>query len=631
MKKSKPNRRSTAEVVSAERRCNTKVVSGLSAVLAIIVAICFSPVISHDFINYDDGAYVVGNAHVRTGLSYENIRWAFTAVHSSNWHPVTWLSHMVDCEIYGLNPKGHHLSSLVLHVLNSVLLFITVTVMTGCMWRSWFVAILFGIHPLHVESVAWIAERKDVLSTFFGILTILFYSSWTKKSGIWRMALVVAAFALGLMAKPMLVTIPCVLLLLDYWPLSRLFESGPQENPKRISVRELIRAAVPRVREKFALFALAGGSCVMTVIAQSQGGAVGTLNQFSIATRINNAIVTYAAYLAKTLWPHNLSIFYPHGLNDLASWKVAVSAIVLTVISAAAILMLRKRPYFIVGWLWFVGTLVPVVGFVQVGDQSMADRYTYIPLIGFFIVIVWLFADTVGRWPKKSKLIHGSAGILVVGLCGLTTFEYVKKWKNSTTLFTHVLKVTTGNYLAHYNLAIALDGDGKVDEAKDHYQESLRINSNQSRAHYNLAFLLNKEGDIDGAVAHYKEVVRITPGDARAHNNLGSIYYRQSDFTTATVHYKAALSIDPGSAQYLTNVGVALHAQGLFDQAIDFYSRAIEINPNHAPTYNNLGSVYRQQGQLSKALELYERALQIEPGFNDAKSNIDALRALPKK
>ena len=429
--------------------------------LIAVTLAAFWQVRDHEFVHYDDDKYVMENPHVPTGLTRESIKWAFTATHASNWHPLTWLSHMLDCQLYGLNPRGHHVSSLLFHAANTVLLFLVLRRMTGALWKSAFVAALFAIHPLHVESVAWVAERKDVLSTLFWMLTMLAYLRYVEKPTIQRYLPVLMLFALGLMAKPMLVTLPFVLLLMDYWPLGRL------DNGLSVT-RDRLKRYWGLVREKLPLFALTAISCVVTFLVQRHGGAMPDLEWLPLDVRIANALVSYAKYIGKMLLPRHLAVLYPYPSGTLPLWQLAGAVFLLMYVSVMVFRSRQRYPYLAVGWAWYVGTLVPTIGIVQVGKQALADRYTYVPLIGLFIIIAWGVPDLVARWcvvsswRRRRILLAVSATASILALMTCTWFQ-VGRWRDRISLYTHALRVTSNNATIHNNLGNALLAEGKID------------------------------------------------------------------------------------------------------------------------------------------------------------------------
>jgi tetratricopeptide (TPR) repeat protein len=471
----------------------------LCLLLALATLAVYWQVQEHEFVTYDDLEYVVENPHVRHGLSRQGIRWAFTAVHASNWHPLTWLSHMVDCQLYGLNPSGHHFNSLLLHTANTLLLFLLMRNMTGTVWRSFFVAFLFALHPLHVESVAWVAERKDVLSGLFWMLTLWGYADYVRRGRWPRYTLCLLLFLMGLLCKPMLVTLPFVLLLLDFWPLMRR------------------RPGIWLVAEKIPFFLLSFASAVVTYRVQEAGGALKT--QIPLALRAENALTAYAGYLAKAMIPYPLSFFYPHPMNSLSPFHVWGAAMLLLCVTWAAWRYSTKIPYLGVGWLWYLGTLVPVIGLVQAGAQAMADRYTYIPLIGVFMVLSWGTAHLISIGPRLKRPLILLWGCWLPALM-ILSWHQIGKWKDSITLYTHGIRVNEANYVAQLNLGNALARQSRLEEAVFHYREALRLNPSDSRAHNNLANVLRMQGRGREAILHYREALRIRPDFPEARYNL---------------------------------------------------------------------------------------------------------------
>jgi len=469
---------------------------------------------NHEFINYDDITYVTGNPHLQAGFSPEGIIWAFTSGYAGNWHPLTWISHILDIQLYGMDPGRHHLTNVLFHIGNTLLLFLVFRRMTGALWCSAFIAALFALHPLHVESVAWIAERKDVLSTFFWMLTMGAYAWYVERRGFLRYLLVLLFFILGLMAKPMLVTLPFVLLLLDYWPLSR-FQFGHQNGNIVIQRKSVV---IRLICEKIPLFALAAASCIVTLFAQQSGGAVCSFSAFPINIRIANALVSYVGYIVKMLWPHQLAVLYPH--PGMLPWIQVIGACLLLVfIFILAFMALKRCPWLIVGWVWYIVTLVPVIGLVQVGSQAMADRYTYVPLIGIFIMIAFGVPELMSGWRYRKIGLSTMAVACLLVLMATTWFQ-VRYWANSVTLFERALAVTENNYVLHSNLGVTLFSKGKVDEAIDHFHDAMRINPRYAKAHNNLGTALIHKGKVKKAIAHFREALRIRPGYSDAHDNL---------------------------------------------------------------------------------------------------------------
>ncbi len=513
----------------------------VSALLALAVLAVFGRVAGNEFLTYDDNAYVTGNSEVRAGVTLHGIGWALTTAKAHNWHPLTWISHMLDVQLYGLDPAGHHITSVLLHAASTVLLFLFLRRVTRATWRSALVAALFGVHPLHVESVAWIAERKDVLSTCFMMVTLLLYARWTRSGRRADYVLVVAAFALGLLSKPMLVTLPVFLLLLDVWPMGRAGSFG----------RRLV--------EKLPLFGLSLASSLMTVWAQQQGGAVRTLEAFSLAARTANAVVTYVRYLGMAIWPEGLAVFYPHPGRSLPPGQVAWASVILVAVTASAVALRKTRPYVAFGWAWYLVTLLPVIGLIQVGDQAMADRYTYVPLIGPFVAAVWGASDALGRWrvlaasPLRSPILGGAACGLVASV-GLLAWIQAGLWRDTITLFEHAIRVTKDNYRAQQVLGDGFAVRGDFDRAEPHYREALRIKPEDRVVMANLGSLRLHKGGFEEAAALFRGVLRVEPGNAPAHYNLGNALTGQGLTREAIVHYRDAIALDPG----LTNAYRAL-------------------------------------------------------------------------
>ena len=482
------------------------------ACLAAAVFLTYAPVFRNGFIGYDDPDYVTANTHVTTGLTPENIGWAFTTSHASNWHPLTWLSHQADCTLFGVDPVAHHFTNLLLHIANTVLLFLFLNAATGSWWKSAFIAAIFGLHPLHVQSVAWAAERKDVLCTFFGMLALLAYLRR-------RYALMAVLFACALMAKPMLVTLPLLLLILDWWPLQRKLS----------------------IREKLPLAALTVLASIVTVWAQKRGGAVATLETLPFGLRLSNALVSYVAYLGKTLWPANLSVLYPFPLSGIPAWKVIASAALLIAITAVAVALRKQRPWLLAGWCWYLVSLAPVIGIVQVGMQSMADRYMYVPMIGLLLAAAW-------------ELPWQAMPVLAVA-CALVTWNQVQFWKDGVTLFEHAVAVTENNFIAHNSLGVELDQRNRPDEA----------------------------------LAHYKEAVRIRPGDRASENNYSQALFEKGErlakaeqLSEALPLFEEGLRHRPRNASALTYKGVLLAAFGRFPEALQALDSALSIDPDFA-------------------------------------------------
>ncbi len=622
----------------------------LCLLLTVVTLTAFWQVIDHDFINYDDNEYITENRPVKAGVTLKGVAWAFTTFHAGNWHPLTWLSHMLDVQLFGLKAGWHHLMNLLFHIANTLLLFLVLHRMTKALWQSAFVAALFALHPLHVESVAWVAERKDVLSTFFWMLTIGAYVFYVEKPGVKRYLIALFFFALGLMSKPMLVTLPFVLLLLDYWPLKRLrYGNTDPEIPaeaippsaslkqKRKSkkphiVKEKIQVKKPTdspyqwslIRplfwEKIPFVVLSVASSVITYAAQQKAGAVSSLQSIPLAARIGNAFVSYCSYMGKMVWPENLAVLYPHP-GIVPPWQVLGAALFLA-LSTFLILRIRRRvPYLTVGWLWYLGTLVPVIGIVQVGLQGMADRYTYVPLIGLFIMNAWGVPDLLKKWRYK-KVTLAVLSLLIIAVLAIGTWRQVRYWQSSFTLFERTLEVTSNNYVMHSELGNILKAQGKLDEAISHYTKALHINPNYAYGHNNLGTVLQERGRFTEAVSHYAEALRINKNYADAHNNMGTVLQKQGAFQEAARHYGEAIRLRPDYEKAYINLGETFAAQGRYDEAMAYYSKALRINPDLIKIHYNMGTILLSQGKPEESIAHFREAVRIKPDYVKAHSNL---------
>jgi tetratricopeptide (TPR) repeat protein len=585
-------------------------------VLIVVTLAVYWQVQTHDFLNFDDDLYVAKNSNVNKGITSETIIWAFTTLSTGNWHPLTWLSHMLDIQFFGMNPRWHHLINLLYHVFNTLLLFNIFKMMTGDTLRSGFIAALFALHPMHVESVAWIAERKDVLSTFFWMLTVWSYLRYAQNQNLNRYLLAVLFFTLGLMAKPMLVTLPFVLLLLDYWPLERLrfIRSDQRENTKKAS------GTIRLLLEKTPFFVVTTLSSIVTFIVQKQGKNVASFEDVPFLTRAANAIVAYVDYIEKMLWPSNMAVLYPYP-SSVSIWKMTVSGTILIIISLVVLRFVKQRPYLMIGWLWYLGTLVPVIGLVQVGNQYMADRYSYIPYIGLFIMIAWGVPDLLQRWRQKRIGIAITTAIIFAILMTVT-FLQVRHWKNSITLFEHTLSLTADNFLPHNNLGTALAEQGRIDEAIDHWLEAIRIKSDYETPYNNLGLAYAKQGRAEEAIRYYFKALRINPDYELAHFNLGNVYLKERRLNEAIHHYKEAIRINPEYVNAYYSLANALFEIGQVDEAINQLLEAVIIKPNFLKAHNNLGNALRMQGRLDEAIEHYSEAIRINNNYADAHNNL---------
>jgi len=582
--------------------------------LAVVTLLLYNPVNRHPFVNYDDDRYVTENAHVRDGLTGKTIAWALTSTEQANWHPLTWMSHALDVSLFHLNPAGHHFTSVFLHIVNVCLLYLILVWATNRFGASLFVALLFALHPINVESVAWVAERKNVLCTMLFFLTLWAYGWYAKKPGWKRYLLVAASFAGALAAKPMVITLPFVLLLLDYWPLSRTHGTS-----------EAKQSWFRRIVEKIPLFALSAASAVVTMYAQQAGGAVRSTTEFSFGVRLANAVNAYAMYLWNMVWPTRLAPLYPHPGDSLAGWRVVVAAIVLIAITACA-WKFRTRRYLPVGWFFFLGTLVPVIGLVQVGEAAMADRYAYIPLIGIFVMIAFGVGDLLERM-KAGVVAVGVAVAVMVALCFMT-YQQVAYWHSNEELWSHTIAVTSNNFVAEDNLGGALILEGKEEQAHPHFEAAALINPRDPMSHSNLGTYDLSHGQVSTAIQHYQAAVESTsdPGLlAQTYANLGAAYRITGQLAEAQENYNKALRLNPNQFNAWLGLGLIAQRQGKTDEAIRNLSRSVELQPSgHALL--SLGKALEQSGRFAEALGAYDRAKEISPGLTDAQQAGDSLR-----
>jgi tetratricopeptide (TPR) repeat protein len=611
-----------------------KLAAVMGILLAAAVLLVFGRAIWHDFVNYDDDEYFYANPHIQEGITVGSLAWAFRTTYAGNWFPLTWLSLMLDVKLFGVGSAGPHFTNVMLHAGNSVLLFLLLRRLTGALGRSALVAGLFALHPLHVESVAWVSERKDLLSALFGFLTLWMYGRYAwQQTQPCRSASYGSAclfFALGLMSKPMLVTWPFVMMLLDYWPLRR----GLQW------------------KDKLPFLALSAASCVVTFWAQRSGGAVESLARLPLEARIGNAVIAYVLYIHKAGWPTGLAAFYPLRVGWPAM-TVAGAIIALAGVTGAVIWFRRQAPWLLTGWFWYLGMLVPVIGLVQVGAQAMADRYSYVPLVGLFLMVCWSVPHT-----------RFSVGVATAALviCGVLSWIQVGYWKNTETLFQHALRVTRGNWLAHYNLATHASAAGRAQDAIQHYREALRIEPDFAEAHNNLGVALMHEGQLPEAIEHFQRAMQIKPSYAEAHNNLGVALTYAGRADESLAHFEKALQIQPGYAQAAYNrgrscallgrmteaikhwedalrvqpefaaahydLGVALAASGRVPEAVEHWEQAVRIQPHLAEAHYNLAFAAEQAGNSADAIEHYKQALQARPDYAEAKRGLERLQAV---
>lgn len=580
-------------------------VAGICVLLVVITWIVFGQTLNHDFVNYDDSDYVLKNSQVTRGLTFGGIIWAFTHIHSANWHPLTWISHMLDCQLYGLNPAGHHLSNVLLHTATAILLFVVFRQMTGSFWRSAFVAAIFAIHPLRVESVAWVAERKDVLSGLFFVLTVSAYVRYAKTPfSRLRYLMVVLFFTAGLMCKPMLVTLPVVLLLLDYWPLDRwsIHDSGQHR-------KTLGQLAV----EKLPLFGLSLASCIVTVLAQKE--SLQPVASLSLPQRLANAVISYVDYIGQMFWPSNLAVLYPWEAARLGMGRTATAILILLGVSVIAFL-LRDRRYVITGWLWYLIMLGPVIGLFQVGNQARADRYTYLPQIGLYLIVAWGAVDLCGRLRHRRIVLMSLSTIVLTGLI-VSARAQTRFWQDSETLWSHALACTTDNIVAEGNLGQACYKKGKMREAMTYFENSLRIAPNQADIQSSLGVFLLEMGRVDESLEHLEIAVKLEPRLGDAHYNLGNTYLQTGKPNEAISHYKTALEIDPNDTQALNNMAwtLATAPNALIRdgaKAVELAERAnVLTRGKNAVIAATLAAAYAEMGRFDEAVETGKHAEQL--------------------
>jgi tetratricopeptide (TPR) repeat protein len=675
----------------------------LALLLALVTLALYWPATSYDFFDRDDHLYVTGNVHVQNGLTWESIKWVCLNPVANNWHPVTMWSHMAVREVFGLKPWGHHLANVLLHALNGALVFAWLQAMTGARWRSLWVAALFALHPLRVESVAWVAERKDVLGGFFGLLALLAYARyaqgrgrksegrrpkaegnpksearpvattrqrgespkpeaagpWSVVSGPstlrsvtedrftlrssatedgWSLShlpspvcylLSLFFFALGLMSKATVVTWPFVMLLLDYWPLGRMQNAECRmRNAKATDTQHATRntfhvsrhALLPLLVEKIPFFALAVAASVVTFVVQQRGGCLAADENLPLGVRLGNALISYGRYLGKLCWPTHLAVFYPHP-GQWPLGQVLLAGGVILGLSALVWVPRRRAPYLLVGWLWFVGTLVPMIGLVQTGGQAMADRWTYLPSLGVLILAIWGAEELTRGWRYQGVALWVAGGVALVLCLGLTR-QQIGYWRDRETLFRHAFEVTEDNAVGHNGFGIALGRKGQTDEAIRQFQEALRLKPDYGEAHKNLGIALFREGQIDEAIRQLQEAVRLEPAHADAHNNLGAALFQKGQSDEAIHHFQEAIRLEPDHTDAHYNLGVALGSKGQTDEAIRQYQEATRLKPDHADAHYNLGVALASKGQTDEAIRHFEAALKAKPDYPEAHNHL---------
>jgi Flp pilus assembly protein TadD len=577
--------------------------------ISAAVLVAYWPVQHYDLISLDDIDYITGNPYVKAGLTWESFSWAMKDIHTGYWHPLTWVSQMMDYQIFGSRVGGHHWTNVILHIANSILLYIVLKRMSGAAWQSALVAALFAVHPLNVESVAWVSERKNVLCTFFWFMGMWSYANYRERPTLYRYSLILMTFSLGLMSKPMIVTFPFTLLLLDYWPMGRL-----------TSWKVFLRL----VFEKIPLFILAAIVGIATYLSSFHGDVIISIDKLPIPDRMANAVVSYAKYLGKMFWPENLAVFYPYS-REFGLFEIIGAALLLSIISCLAIFLAHKYRYALMGWLWYLGSLVPVIGLIQVGKQAMADRYAYIPMIGIFVIIAWGVPDLLRGWQKRKIIFAISSGAVILGLMICTVLQ-VRYWQNGVTLFEHALQVTYMNSRAHYNLGISLTDLGRFNEAIYHFEYTMRLEPEYAGPYGYMGIALAGQGKIDDAIVYYQKALEIKQADETTHNNLGVALAGKGMFNEAIVHFQKALQIRPDYVYANRNMGGALARLGRMEEAIGYYEKALKIDRDNAVTHNNLGLALASVGRTQEAMGHFQEALKINPNYDAAADNLKSLQ-----
>jgi protein O-mannosyl-transferase len=579
----------------------------------------YNPVNRNAFVNFDDDHYITGNPHVLAGLNWSAMKWAFTNYYEANWHPLTWISHALDAQLFGLNPVGHHYMNVVLHALNAVLLFLLLQSATGFTWRSLMVAALFALHPINVESVAWASERKNVLSMLFLLLAFQAYGWYVRRPGAGRYALVAGLFACGLMSKPQVITLPFLLLLWDCWPLRRYSAGSAAEPPAK---------AAALLLEKVPLFLMSLISAVVTMQAQKAGGAIHSPIIYPFGLRLENAIVSYSRYIEKAFWPTQLSPLYPHPLDLLRSWQAVASAIFLLLVTALVISN-RRHGYLITGWFWFLGALVPMIGLVQVGEQAMADRYAYLPFVGLFVMVCWGAAEW-GQTQKISAAWMAAPALVVLAAFAALTYRQIGYWRDSETLWSYALRVTSvRSYKAHFNLAITYDAEGRYDEAVQQFRQAIDPRDDDPRIHLGLGIYDERHGHLLEAIEEFQLVQRLSSDGAmraQALSNAGAAYQQLHDDPKAKESFAAALRLDPNMPAALVGLGLLFQKTGDLQLAIGQYSHAMSVEPT-AVGYVLLGRALERSGHSSEAKAALDKAKQLTSDFDQAQRTADQLLA----
>jgi protein O-mannosyl-transferase len=598
--------------------------------LALVAVVCASyyPVIHNGFVDYDDNGYITENTHVQAGLTWKTVKWAFLTNTAANWHPLTWLSHALDCELFGLNPVAHHGVNVLLHAANAVLLFLLLQSATGFRWRSLMVAALFALHPINVESVAWASERKNVLSMLFFLFALCAYVWYARRPGLGRYSAVAGCYALALMAKPQVITFPFLVLLWDYWPLRRIGAPDKSASPARTGSQHTLRTG-QLVLEKVPLLLLSTVSAVVTMKAQASGGAVKDLARFSLPSRFETTVVSYVRYLGKALWPSKLVAPYPHPTGLYPAWQVA-AAVVLLLLVTALVLRAREQRYLAVGWFWFLGSLVPMIGLVQVGEQAMADRYAYIPFLGLFLMIVWLFADWAAAWTNGRHIsarwlaIPAVSSLLVLGSL---TYRQVSYWHDSESFWLRALALTEDNYLAHEALADFLQRQGRTEEAIAHVRAALAIRPGNLPDNLNLGVYEHSRGNLPAAIEQYQMVLlRATETGirAKAYGNLGVAYHQMGDSIKAKQCFEQSLQLLPKQPPLMLRLGLIAQKGGDLPEAVRQYSRALALQPTDVG-FLLLAHALQQEGRPDEAKAMFQRAARLSGNLPQAEKQAESL------
>lgn len=576
--------------------------------LVLATAGVYYQVYSFGFVNYDDGEYVYQNPHIRNGITTATIKWAFTTGYCCFWHPLTWLSHALDRQLFGDNPAGHHITGVIFHIANALLVFWIFKKMTNAIGASAFVAALFALHPLHVESVAWVSERKDVLSTFFWLLTMWAYVRYVRRTSVSRYLLIVLFFVLGMMSKPMLVTLPFVLLLLDYWPLGRF------DKARLKTIRFLITEKIP-------LFAIAFGASIVAYVVQKKGGAIPTGENFAFPIRLANGCISYMQYIIKMIWPTKLAMFYPHPEQDVSVLFAVMSAVILLAVTILVIRFSKGHRYLFTGWFWYIGTLVPVIGLVQVGGHAMADRYTYITLTGLFIIIAWGLPELLSKW-RFREIVLSIAAIISLTAMGIKANIQTSYWSNSVALFSHAIGVTRNNAEAHCGLGIAYGNLGRHQESIESLKRSISIDPDYADAYYNLGVTFGRLGRWQDAIEAFKQAIKAMPDWAEVHCSLGEAYVSIGSYQDALETYKQAIRIDPALAKARCGLGAVYIDLERYQESVEPLQQAVVIRRNYTDAYYNLGVAFNKLGRWYDAVEAFRQAIRTRPDWAEAHFNL---------